>query len=335
MKSLKIIISISALLFCTQSTYAWVDNTVQGFLARLNTSSGKPMEEMTPGEARQVLVSTQNSVPVDLSKVSISKKTLTVDGQSMALTIVKPSGNKKNLPVFMFFHGGGWVIGDVKTHERLVRDLVVASGAAAVSVEYSRSPEVHYPVAINQAYAATLWVAQHGKEIGVDGKHLAVVGNSVGGNMAAVVCLMAKAKGAPKIAFQVLLWPVTSDDFSTTSYNEFPSNYFLTRNMMKWFWDSYTTDSRLRDEITAAPLKATTEQLQGLPPAFILTDENDVLRDEGEAYASKLNDAGVPVTNVRYNGMIHDFGMLNPLQGATGTKSAMLQIGAELKQHLQ
>src|SRR5438445_11676069 len=211
----------------------------------------------------------------------------------------------------MFIHGGGWVLGDFPTHERFVRDLVVGSGTAAVFVRYTPSPEAQYPVAINEAYAATKWVAEHGKEINVDGKRLAVAGNSVGGNMAAVVSLMAKDRGTPKLSYQALLWPVTDSNFDTASYQQFADGHFLSRNMMKWFWDSYTTDAAKRKEIYASPLQATTAQLKGLPPALIQTAEFDVLRDEGEAYGRKLDAAGVQVTSVRYSGMIHDFGLLN------------------------
>ena len=190
-------------------------------------------------------------------------------------------------------------------------------------------------MAINQAYAATKWVAAHGKEINVDGKRLAVAGNSVGGNMAAVVALMAKDKGEPKLRFQALLWPVTDANFETGSYNEFAEGHFLTKNMMKWFWDSYTTDAAKRKEIYASPLQATTEQLKGLPPTLIQVAENDVLRDEGEAYGRKLDAAGVDVTTVRYDGMIHDYGLLNVVANVPAVKAAMRQAADELKVHLK
>jgi acetyl esterase/lipase len=227
------------------------------------------------------------------------------------------------------------VLGDFPTHERLVRDLVANSGAVAVFVNYTPSPEAGYGVAINQAYAATKWVAEHGKEINVDGKRLAVAGNSVGGNMAAVVALMAKDKGGPALRSEVLLWPVTDANFETASYNQFANGYFLTKNMMKWFWDSYTTDAAKRKEITASPLNATPAQLSGLPPTLIQTAEKDVLRDEGEEYGRKLAAAGVAVTSVRYNGMIHDFGLLNVLAKVPAVQTAMRQAGEELKFRLK
>ncbi|WP_095048460.1 MULTISPECIES: alpha/beta hydrolase [unclassified Pseudomonas] len=312
-----------------------VEHNTQAFLDVLNAGTGKPMEQLTPKDARAVLVGAQSGVKLTLPKTDVSEKTIQIDGQPLSLTIVRPAGVKGELPVFMFFHGGGWVLGDFPTHERLVRDLVVGSGAAAVFVNYTPSPEAHYPVAINQAYAATKWVAEHGKEINVDGKRLAVAGNSVGGNMAAVVALMAKDKGTPAIKFQVLLWPVTDANFDTGSYNQYAEGHFLTRNMMKWFWDNYTTDAKQRNEIYASPLRATTAQLKGLPPALVQTAGADVLRDEGEAYARKLDEAGVAVTSVRYNGMIHDYGLLNVVSQVPAVRSAMLQASEELKQHLK
>ena len=319
-----------------QSAFAGdVEHNTQAFLNALNSGGGKPMEQMTPTQARAVLSGAQSGVKLNLPRADVSHKTIQVDGKPLELTIVRPAGVKGTLPVFMFFHGGGWVLGDFPTHERLVRDLVVGSGAAAVFVNYTPSPEAHYPVAINQAYAATKWVAEHGKEINVDGKRLAVAGNSVGGNMAAVVSLMAKDKGTPAIKFQLLLWPVTDANFETASYNQYAEGHFLSKNMMKWFWDNYTTDAKQRGEIYASPLRATTDQLKGLPPALIQTAGADVLRDEGEAYGRKLDEAGVAVTSVRYNGMIHDFGLLNVVSQVPEVRSAMLQASQELKEHLK
>ena len=312
-----------------------MEPTTQSFLQALEAGGGKPLEQLSPQDARAVLVGAQASVKLELPKADVSEKTITADGQQIKLTIVRPAGVTKTLPAFMFFHGGGWVLGDFPTHERLVRDLVANSGAVAVFVNYTPSPEAGYGVAINQAYAATKWVAEHGKEIKVDGKRLAVAGNSVGGNMAAVVALMAKDKGGPALRSEVLLWPVTDANFETASYNQFANGYFLTKNMMKWFWDSYTTDAAKRKEITASPLNATPAQLAGLPPTLIQTAENDVLRDEGEAYGRKLQAAGVAVTSVRYNGMIHDFGLLNVLAKVPAVQTAMRQAGEELKFRLK
>ena len=312
-----------------------VEHNTQAFLQALEAGGGKPLETLSPQDARSVLVGAQASVKVDLSGVSVSEKTIQTGGQSIPLTIVRPEGVQGELPVFMFFHGGGWVLGDYPTHARLIRDLVVNSGAVAVYVGYTPSPEAQYPTAIDQAYAATRWVGEHGKEIQVDSSRLAVAGNSVGGNMAAVVALKAKEAGTPKLSFQLLLWPVTDANLETASYNQFAQGHFLTKPLMKWFWDNYTTDPKQRAERFASPLQATTEQLKGLPPALVQTAEFDVLRDEGEAYARKLDAAGVTVTAVRYNGMIHDYGLLNPLAHIPAVQAALRQAGAELKQHLQ
>lgn len=314
---------------------AGVETNTQAFLQALEQGGGKPLESLSPTDARAVLVGAQAGVKLKMPPADVSEKSIVVDGQALKLTIVRPAGVSKTLPAFMFFHGGGWVLGDFPTHERLVRDLVANSGAVAVFVNYTRSPEAKYGVAINQAYAATKWVAEHGKEIKVDGSRLAVAGNSVGGNMAAVVALMAKEKGSPNLRFQALLWPVTDADFDNASYRQFAEGHFLTRNMMKWFWDNYTTDLEKRKEIYASPLRANLEQLKGLPPALVQTAEFDVLRDEGEAYAHKLNAAGVDVIAVRYDGMIHDFGLLNVVSQVPAVRSAMSQAGTELAHHLQ
>jgi acetyl esterase len=312
-----------------------VERHVRAFLKALNSSGGKPMETMSPAEARQVLVGAQKSVKVDLAPCDIEERTIAQNGIDVSITIARPAGLKEKRPVFMFFHGGGWVLGDFPTHERFVRELVADSGYPAVFVNYTPSPEAQYPTAINQAYAATKWVAENGDKINVDGKTLAVVGNSVGGNMTAVVALMARDKGGPAIKNQILFWPVTNADFETGSYNEYTDGYFLTKAMMKWFWDAYTTDPEKRKEICASPLLASTGELTGLPPALIQTAGNDVLRDEGEAYARKLDAAGVDVTAVRYEGLIHDYGLLNPLSQIPAVRAALHQAAEELKKHLK
>ncbi len=304
---------------------------VQAFLKALNSGNGKPLEQLSVTDARQVLVGAQKSVEVDYSGITESEKVISQNGLKVKVHITKPKGVKPNAPVFIFIHGGGWVLGDYPTHRRLVRDLVVNSGAVAVFPDYSPSPEVQYPVAINEIYAATQWVAEHGHEIGVDGKKLAVVGNSVGGNMSAVIALMAKDKKGPAIKLQVLLWPVTDANFENESYNAFAEGRFLTKNMMKWFWDNYLPDVEKRKEIYASPLQASIEQLKGLPETLVQTAENDVLRDEGEAYARKLNEAGVKVTLTRYNGLIHDYGLLNPIAHVNSIQVATLQAAAVIK----
>ncbi|WP_066098217.1 alpha/beta hydrolase [Xanthomonas massiliensis] len=310
-----------------------VESHVQGFLDALAKSGGQPLETLSPADARQVLVGAQQGAK--LPPAEVSEKVITANGESIKLTIVRPKGAKGPLPGFMFFHGGGWILGDFPTHERFVRDLVVDSGQEAIFVNYAPSPEAHYPTAINQNYAATQWADAHRKELGLDAHPLAVVGNSVGGNAAAVVALKAKRENGPQLRSQILFWPVTNANFEDASYEQFANGYFLTKGMMKWFWDAYTVDPKQRAEIDASPLLATPAQLQGLPPALVQTAENDVLRDEGEAYARHLDQAGVPVVSVRYNGMIHDYGLLNALADVPAVRAALHQASEELKQSLQ
>lgn len=308
---------------------------VRNFLKDANSGDGKPMEEMSPEDAREVLEGAQQSVTVDYSGIEESERKISQDGYEVNIHITKPKGASKDAPVFIFIHGGGWVLGDYPTHRRLVRDLVVHSGAVAVFPDYTPSPEARYPTAINEIYAVTQWVAENGKEIGVNGKKLVVAGNSVGGNMSAVTALRAKKENGPDIKFQVLLWPVTDADFDTESYQLYAEERFLTRNMMLWFWDHYLPDKKRRKDLYASPLQADTEELKGLPPALVQTAENDVLRDEGEAYARKLDEAGVPVTLTRYNGMIHDYGLLNPLAEVPAVKTAILQAATALRTALK
>jgi acetyl esterase/lipase len=312
-----------------------IDGHVRAFLSVLNAGNDDPLWQLSTVEARAILIEAQKAVDVDLSGITVTNKIINQDGQSMRIAVFKPAGAQCVLPVFLFFHGGGWELGDFPSHERLVRDLVVESGAAAVFVHYTPSPEAHYPVAINQAYAATKWVAAHGDEIGVDGNRLAVVGNSVGGNLAAAVSLMAKDKKGPKIKLQVLLWPVTDANFDRASYLRFATGFLLSRDAMIWCWDNYTMNPKERNEIYASPLRATLDQLKGLPETLIQTAGYDVLRDEGEAYARKLYEAGVKVAAIRYTGMIHDWGLLNPLCTIPGTRSALLRTGAAIRKALK
>jgi acetyl esterase/lipase len=306
----------------------------KAFLKELNAPNGPPLETLSPAEARKVLVNAQAAVPVDLSGIEVSEKTITSGAYTIGLYIVRPAGVKEMLPVFLFIHGGGWVLGDFPTHQRMVRDLVVLSGAAAVFVNYTPSPEARYPQAINEIYAATQWVAENGAEINVDGKRLAIVGNSVGGNMSTVTAIKAKEEGGPEIKLLVLMWPLVDADFETPSYQLYGEERFLTTPLMKWMYNHYTTDPDERRQIYASPLQATMAQLRGLPPTLIQVAEGDILRDGGEAYGRKLDEAGVAVTTIRYNGMIHDFGLLNGLAKLPQTRSLFLHAAAELKNYL-
>jgi acetyl esterase len=341
-KTRLLFLQIFLLLDLTNSLQAQVDYLtdphltpdVKAFLKLLNTG-GPGLETMSAEDARKVLENGQKAFKVDLSGIDVSEKTITSDGYSVKLNIVRPAGKKGTLPVFMFIHGGGWVLGDFPTHERMMHDLVVLTGYAGVFVNYTRTPEAKYPTQINEIYAATKWVAEHGNEIGVDGKNLAVVGNSVGGNMTAVTALMAKEKHGPLIKLQIMMWPIVDASFETDSYKLYGDQRFLTTPLMKWMYNMYIADPDKRNDNYASPLQASREQLEGLPPALIQVAENDILRDGGEAYGRKLAEAGVKVTTVRYNGVIHDFGLLNGLAYIPETRSLFIQAAAELREYLK
>jgi acetyl esterase/lipase len=290
-----------------------------------------PIYTLSPADARSVLVQVQ-SIPVGSPGAKI-EDTLFLVGPtgSVPVRIVRPVGTVDVLPAVMYIHGGGWILGDRNTHERLVREIAVGAGAAVVFVDYDRSPEARYPVAIEQAYAATCYVVDHSVDLRIDPSRLAVAGDSVGGNMAAALTLMARQRRGPKFTFQVLFYPVTDADFGTASYTRFADGPWLTKRAMQWFWDAYLPDLGVRKQATAAPLNASLEELAGLPEALVVVDENDVLRDEGEAYARKLSNAGVRVTSIRYNGTIHDFVMLNALADTPATRGAIAQAVGALK----
>jgi len=280
--------------------------------------------EMTPEDARKVLDDLQ-AQPVDKPDVEDHWVVVPAPVGDVGVRIVKPVGATAPLPAILYLHGGGWVLGNAGTHDRLVRDLVVGVGAAVVFVEYDRSPESRYPVAIEQAYATARWIIAHAAEEGLDAGRLAVAGDSVGGNMAAAVAIMAKQRGDVRFCHQSLYYPVTDAGQDTASYLEFADGPFLLAKSMAWFWDAYLPDEDRRSEITASPLRADIEDLAGLPEALVIVDENDVLRDEGEAYARKLIKAGVRTTAVRYNATIHDFMMLNPLRTSAASTGAIEQ----------
>ncbi|MBF8185269.1 alpha/beta hydrolase [Nonomuraea sp. K274] len=286
--------------------------------------------QLGPDGARKVLDDVQSG-PVDQPAVDEKWITVPAEAGDVRVRIVKPSGASGDLPALLYVHGGGWVLGNAGTHDRLVRELATGANAAVVFVEYDRSPEARYPVAIEQAYATARWITEHGADEGLDASRLAVAGDSVGGNMAAALTILAKRRGDVTFVHQSLYYPVTDAAQDTDSYREFAYGPHLTAGAMAWFWDAYTTDSAQRAEITASPLRATLEDLAGLPPAFVIVDENDVLRDEGEAYARRLTEAGVPTTSVRYNGILHDFMMLNPVRDTHAARAATAQAIEVLK----
>lgn len=307
-----------------------LEPTTAAFIEQLEKSGAPPIYKLAPIEARKVLENLQ-AQPIEKLPAEIQDSTIQGPNGAISIRIVRPPKENSPLPVIMYFHGGGWILGSKDTHDRLLRDLAHATDAAVVFVNFTPSPEAHYPAAIEEAYAATAYIAKHGKEYNLNSHHLAIAGDSVGGNMAAVVALLAKERGGPKIDYQVLFYPVTDGSMSSASYKEFAEGPWLTRKAMEWFWDAYEPNKEKRKLPTASPLHATVEQLKNLPPALIITDENDVLRDEGEAYAHKLMQAGVQVTAVRYLGTCHDFLLLNPLSQTPAPKSAIALAGLHLK----
>ena len=285
----------------------------------------------SPADARTALTGLQSG-PVGKPRVHIDDLVFPVGPLgSIPVRIFRPVGIRETLPAVMYFHGGGWIRGDRDTHDRLVREIAVGVGAAVVFVEYSRAPEARYPVALEEAYAATRYVADRGAALRIDPLRLAVAGDDAGGNIAAAVCLMAKERRGPRIDFQALFYPVTDARFDTPSYAAFADGPWLTKPAMEWFWDSYLPDLVSRRLATATPLNATSDQLRGLPETLVVVAENDVLRDEGEAYARKLSNAGVRVTSSRYSGTIHDFMMLNALADTPATRAAIAQTISALK----
>jgi len=340
-KALFAFVTFGFLTFLNTRSFGQVDyatdphltNAVKSFLKPLN-ATGPGLETLSPADARKVLIGAQASVKFDYSGIEETEKTISSEGQTVKLTIMRPKGVKRKLPVFIYIHGGGWVLGDYQTHKRMVRDLVEGTGYAAVFVNYSPSPEAKYPVAVNQIYAVSKWVSLHGDEINVDGSDMGIIGNSVGGNMATATALMANAKGKQLFKVEVLMWPVTNADFEDGSWKQFGAQRFLTAPLMKWMWDNYIPVEK-RNEIYACPLLATPADMKGLPPTLIMVAENDILRDEGEAYGRKLDDAGITETTIRFNGMIHDFGLLNGLADIPQTKELFLEASATLKKYLK
>ena len=295
-------------------------------------ATAKPpfLYELTPDQARAVLDDVQ-SAPIE--KLPVEERWITVpaDVGDVRVRIVRPLAAAGKLPVILYMHGGGWVLGNAHTHDRLVRELAVGTGAAVVFVEYDRSPEARYPVAIEQGYATAQWLTREGSMYGLDVTRIAVAGDSVGGNMTAALTLMAADRGDVHFVHQSMYYPVTDAAMDTGSYDQFAEGYYLTAKAMAWFWDAYAPGGERRGEPYASPLRASDEQLARVPPALVIVDEADVLRDEGEAYAARLRGAGVDVTTVRYDGTTHDFMMLNPLSDSRATRAAVTQAIAALR----
>ena len=298
------------------------------------TSTPPFIYELSPDNAREVLEDVQRSA---IDKPDVDIEELTISGGphgQIAVRLIKPAGIAGTLPVILYIHGAGWVLGSPQTHDLLVRNLAVGAQAAVVFPDYRRAPEAQYPSQIEEAYTVAAWIVEHGSEHGLDPDRVAIAGDSVGGNMTIAVTLMAKERGGPSFSAQLLYYPVTDAGMDTGSYHQFADGYFLTRAGMAWFWDQYLPDETRRSDILASPIGASTEELAGLPPAMVISGEADVLRDEGEAYATKLRAAGVEVTATRYGGIIHDFVMLHPLAATHAARTATTQGAAFLREAL-
>jgi acetyl esterase/lipase len=303
-------------------------------MALVEATAGPPfLYELSVAEARAVLDELQ-AAPIDKLPVNDRWITVPADVGDVRVRIVRPRDAIGTLPVILYMHGGGWVLGDADTHDRLVRELAVGTGAAVVFVDYDRSPEARYPVALEQGYATAEWIVREGASNQLDPNRIAVAGDSVGGNMTAALTLMAAERGEVRFVHQSMYYPVTDGAMDTGSYEQFAEGYFLTAKMMAWFWDAYQPDVERRLEPFASPLRASDQQLAGLPPALLIVGEADVLRDEGEAYAARLRAVGNEVTTVRYDGITHDFMMLNALRDTHAARAAIAQASATLRTEL-
>lgn len=309
-----------------------IEPTTQRFLNTINSSGGSPIYELSPEDARKVLSKVQD---INVTKLPSDIEDFTIPVGPKGHTnirIIRPKNSELKLPVVMYFHGGGWILGDKDIYDSIVREISNGAKAAVVFVDYDRSPESQYPIAIEEAYAATKYILENGNDLRLNSSKLAVMGDSVGGNMATVVTLLAKERCGPKIDYQVLFYPVTDANFETESYNEFAYGYWLSKEAMKWFWNAYLPDESVRKQYTVSPLQASIDQLSDLPPALVITNECDVLRDEGEAYAHKLIEAGIDTTTVRLLGTIHDCAMLNALTDTPAVRVAINLANIKLYQ---
>lgn len=315
------------------STDPRIDPQIRSFLAKINKDSS-PFWELPQPKPQQILTELQRQTPVDMSGVTVTEQVINEDGRSVKIYIMKPEKVSGRPGVLFFIHGGVWIVGNFENHQRLLRDLVVGSGQVAVFVEYTPLPDAKFPTQVEQCYSALKWTSEHAQEFGADGGRIAIAGNSVGGNMSAALTLMTKDRKGPKISYQVLFIPATDASVDTRSYHDYGTERFLARAFMKYGWDIYAPDPKTRDNPYVSPLRASNDQLKGLPPALVITAENDPLRDEGEAYARKLKDAGVDVTAVRYNGAIHDFVLLNAIRHVPSTEQALKQASDGIREHL-
>jgi acetyl esterase len=295
-------------------------------LAKAPPLTGLPLEE-----TRKAVEAAQ-SAPIPMPDVDESWVTVWSPVGEFKVRVVRPKGLAGPLPVVMYMHGGGWIIGSWITHDLLTRRLAVGANAAVAFVEYSLAPEAKYPVQIEQCYATAQWIKEQGAAGGFDTGRIAVAGDSAGGNMATVLALMAKQRGDVHFVHQSLYYPMTDalaeETESMRTYRDGP---YGSAAGSAWFWSSYLADGASRSDLFVSPLQATLDDLEGLPPSLVIVDENDVLRDQGEAYADKLREAGVPTTSVRFNGTIHDFMRLNALRDSESTQAAITLAVAALR----
>jgi len=307
-----------------------MDPQTRGFVRALRACNGPLLHELSIAQARSLMRDGQTA---DVSGYSVEVREINL--QSYSLQIVRPRNMTEPLPAVMFFHGGGWVLGEMKTHARLVREIAVGANAVVAFVSYTRAPEARYPTAVSQCYAATRYVHENAAALNIDPSRLAVVGDSSGGNLAAAVALLTAQRGTPTLRLQVLLCPALDCDFNTESYKAFGEGFNLDRDTMRWFWNHYAPDADTRLEPLASPLRAAASDLSLLPPALIVTSECDVLRDEGESYARKLSDAGVPVTAMRFPGTVHGFVMVDALARTQGAADCLRMVIDSLRRAFQ
>ena len=311
-----------------------IERRVREFLTELNKNPD-PFWLLPGDQVRATLSGLQATVPVDLGGVDVTEQDIEVDGVRTKLYIQRPSGVDGPLPVVLFLHGGVWIAGDFDNHQRLTHDLVTSTGYAVVFVEYTPIPDAVFPTQLEECYAALQWIASEGSGAGLDASRLAVAGNSVGGNLSAALTMYARDHDGPEIKVQLLLYPATDARFDTESYQEFADGRFLPLDFMKFGWDIYAPDEATRRNPYAAPLQARPDQLRGLPPAVIHTSGNDVLRDEGQAYGHKLDEAGVDVVSVMYVGQIHDMALLNPIHDLPSVRAEFRHAAADLAHYLE
>lgn len=309
-----------------------LDPQADALLKQMEEDGVPDISEMSVPQARMFLESTFASmVPNPEPMAEVRDFTLPAPAGRLPVRLYKPEDSGAAAPLVVFFHGGGWVIGSIESHDATCRALASASGCAVASVEYRLAPESAFPAAPEDCYAATSWLVENAADLGVDGERVAVAGDSAGGNLAAVVSLMARDRGGPKISYQLLIYPAVDFVGDYASRKENGEGYFLTAAAMEWFIEHYVRDESDAKDSLASPLLAGDHS--GLPPALVVTAGFDPLRDEGEAYAAKLREAGVEVKVSRYDGMIHGFAsMIGALDDA---RKSIDEMGRELRAALK